>query len=490
MDVRGNERLRFGDFEFDSLSGRLFRGERPVKIQPQPLRVLAALLEKAGEIVSREHLRTRIWGDSTFVEFDQGLNYCIRQIRLALRDGASKPLYIETLPKQGYRFIAQVTVSDGCCLSRIRQPARFRRIRRRTRSTSSRTASPARPRLVSVWRLAFAVFAALAIGGAALYSSLRPRPAGVKYTQLTDFTDSALAPALSPDGRMVAFIRGSSSFLTADQIYVKVLPNGEARRLTDDPRLKYNLAFTPDGAQIAYTVLQLPNWATYTVSVLGGDSHLFLGNAAGLTLARPAPASLFPNPFRPAYGNRYRSRDRAGISRAIFSTTRTGDGALLLGFSRPQIGLGRRDGRKRGLGALPADFARRPLRRRAHRPPRTVHVCRLVAGWVVDVFHGFGGRAQPPVAPALSGRKAGADHVWPDRSGRSGGRAGWPFHHHFDGSACKAPSGFTMPMASGPCRRREKSWRTSPLPPLARTTAFCTTFCGTVRMVRARNSGA
>ena len=132
-----------------------------------------------------------------------------------------------------------------------------------------------------VW--SFAVFAVLAIGGAALYSSLRPHPAAVKYTQLTDFTDSALAPALSPDGRMVAFIRGSSSFLTADQIYVKVLPNGEARRLTDDPRLKYNLAFTPDGAQIAYTVLHLPNWVTYTVSVLGGDSHLFLSNAAGLT---------------------------------------------------------------------------------------------------------------------------------------------------------------------------------------------------------------
>ena len=82
---------------------------------------------------------------------------------------------------------------------------------------------------------------------------------------------------------MVAFIRGSSSFLTADQIYVKVLPNGEARRLTDDPRLKYHLAFTPDGSQIAYTVLQPPSWVTYTVSVLGGDSHLFLSNAAGMT---------------------------------------------------------------------------------------------------------------------------------------------------------------------------------------------------------------
>jgi DNA-binding winged helix-turn-helix (wHTH) protein/Tol biopolymer transport system component len=269
MAVHGNERLRFGDFEFDSLSGTLLRGERPVKIQPQPLRVLAALLESPGEVVSREYLRTRIWGDSTFVEFDQGLNYCIRQIRLALRDGASKPLYIETLPKQGYRLIAPVTV-----LADVNQPF----------DTNQSGAEPV-ARNMSVWRLAVAVLVALAIGGAALF--LVPHPSGVSYTQLTDFTDSALAPALSPDGRMVAFIRGSSSFLTADQIYVKVLPNGEAKRLTDDPRPKYNLAFTPDGTQIAYTVLELHKWATYTVSVLGGDSHLFLGNAAGLTWLDP-----------------------------------------------------------------------------------------------------------------------------------------------------------------------------------------------------------
>jgi DNA-binding winged helix-turn-helix (wHTH) protein/Tol biopolymer transport system component len=275
MDVRGNERLRFGDFEFDSLSERLFRGQRRVKIQPQPLRVLATLLEKPGEVVSREHLRTRIWGDSTFVEFDQGLNYCIRQIRIALRDGTSKTLYIETLPKQGYRFVAQVTVTTPHDLP---EPAR--------EDMGLLLAGPP-ARQVRVWRLALAAFAALMIVGAALYSFFRPHPAVVKYTQLTDFTDSALAPTLSPDGRMVAFIRGSSSFLTADQIYVKVLPNGEARRLTDDPRRKYSLAFTPDGAQIAYTVLHLPNWVTYTVSVLGGDSHLFLSNAAGLTWLDP-----------------------------------------------------------------------------------------------------------------------------------------------------------------------------------------------------------
>jgi DNA-binding winged helix-turn-helix (wHTH) protein len=113
MHVGGNGRLRFGNFEYDSQSGKLFREGRPVKIQPQPLRVLGVLLERAGEIVFREQLHTRVWGDATFVEFDQSLNYCIRQIRLALRDGASEPLFIETLPKQGYRFIARVTVAPG-----------------------------------------------------------------------------------------------------------------------------------------------------------------------------------------------------------------------------------------------------------------------------------------------------------------------------------------------------------------------------------------
>src|SRR5277367_6693932 len=113
MEVGGNGRLRFGDFEFDLLSGKLFRKNRPVKIQPQPLRVLGVLLERAGEIVPREQLRTRVWGDATFVEFDQGLNYCIRQIRLALHDGASEPVFIETLPKQGYRFIARVVAAPG-----------------------------------------------------------------------------------------------------------------------------------------------------------------------------------------------------------------------------------------------------------------------------------------------------------------------------------------------------------------------------------------
>src|SRR5271170_855469 len=113
MGTNGHGRRRFGDFEFDFEAGRLFRDGEAVRIQPQPLRVLEVLVERPGEIVSREELRNRVWGEATFVEFDQGLNYCIRQIRLALSDNAGDPLYVETLPRQGYRFIASVLLAPN-----------------------------------------------------------------------------------------------------------------------------------------------------------------------------------------------------------------------------------------------------------------------------------------------------------------------------------------------------------------------------------------
>jgi DNA-binding winged helix-turn-helix (wHTH) protein len=98
--------VRFGMFEVDLRNGELRKGGVLVKLQQQPFKVLALLVERPGDIVTREELRCRIWGGDTFVDFDQGLNFCIKQIRAALGDQADTPRYVETLPRRGYRFIA------------------------------------------------------------------------------------------------------------------------------------------------------------------------------------------------------------------------------------------------------------------------------------------------------------------------------------------------------------------------------------------------
>jgi DNA-binding winged helix-turn-helix (wHTH) protein/TolB-like protein len=105
-------RVRFGLFQFDPATGELAREGTPIRLQPQPARVLALLVERPGELVSRDDLRRHVWGNETFVDFERGLNFCIAQIRSALGDSADSPRYVETVPKRGYRFIAPATV-DG-----------------------------------------------------------------------------------------------------------------------------------------------------------------------------------------------------------------------------------------------------------------------------------------------------------------------------------------------------------------------------------------
>ena len=97
----------FGDFEFRSASGELFRAGRRVPLQDQPARVLAMLLAAGGNLVTRREIQHRLWGPDTFVDYEQGLNFAIRQLRMALEDSATQPRFIETLPRRGYRFVAQ-----------------------------------------------------------------------------------------------------------------------------------------------------------------------------------------------------------------------------------------------------------------------------------------------------------------------------------------------------------------------------------------------
>ena len=98
--------VRFGVFELDARSGELRSKGSRVKLQDQPLQVLLAVLEKPGQVVTREELRARLWPADTFVDFDHGLNAAVKRLRDALGDTAENPRYIETLPRHGYRFIA------------------------------------------------------------------------------------------------------------------------------------------------------------------------------------------------------------------------------------------------------------------------------------------------------------------------------------------------------------------------------------------------
>src|SRR5689334_23602588 len=108
----GDGLIRFGEFELEPMTGELRKAGLPVKLQPQPLRVLVLLASNAGRLVTREEIQQAIWEGVTFVDFEHGLNFCIKRIRVALGDNAQAPRFIETLPRRGYRFIADV--DSGC----------------------------------------------------------------------------------------------------------------------------------------------------------------------------------------------------------------------------------------------------------------------------------------------------------------------------------------------------------------------------------------
>lgn len=100
--------LKFGEFVVDPRAGELYRRGKKVKLQQQPMQVLLALLEKPGQIATREELREKIWPADTFVDFEHSLNTAVKKLRLALGDRPTKSKFVETLPRRGYRFLPNV----------------------------------------------------------------------------------------------------------------------------------------------------------------------------------------------------------------------------------------------------------------------------------------------------------------------------------------------------------------------------------------------
>ena len=204
-------------------------------------------------------------------------------------------------------------------------------------STESGTVSaPQSPARRIRWAAAAILMAVALAGGVALIILRLHRPAvptPLQYTQLTNFADSATSPALSPDGRMLAFIRGESTFGGPGQIYVKLLPDGEPVQLTHDDRLKRGSPkFSPDGARIAYTALDRGRIGTLgSCRYSEGSRASFLANASGTYLdrlrSRPATRVVFrtdrpgpPDGHRHLYGEPRRSsalficRPRTGMA--------------------------------------------------------------------------------------------------------------------------------------------------------------------------------
>ena len=115
--------VKFDAYALDLRAGELFKNGKKIKIQEQPVQILAMLLERPGEVVTREELRERLWSEDTFVDFEHSLNTAIKKLRLALNDDPEKPRFIETLRRRGYRFAAAVAESAEAPAQRATVPA-------------------------------------------------------------------------------------------------------------------------------------------------------------------------------------------------------------------------------------------------------------------------------------------------------------------------------------------------------------------------------
>ena len=303
--------LQFGPFELDCGRFELRRKGHALRIERKPMELLILLASRDGQLVTRVEIAQRLWSTEVFVDTEHGINTAIRKLRYLLRDDPNDPQFIQTVTGMGYRFIAPVAAVEANVPIEV------------VPELAPTVIAPSQRRTLR-WYLTGTACLAFALGGILLYE-LRHRAPEIEYTQLTEFTDSSVGPALSPDGHMLAFFRSSYSFFTPDPIYVKMLPNGEAKRVTDDSRPKYGLAFSPDGSQIAYTVLEHTGFSTYEVSALGGEPHLLLKNAAGLVWLDPQQF-LF-------------SEIRSGIHLGVVTESATGTGLREIYFPAHERGM-------------------------------------------------------------------------------------------------------------------------------------------------------
>ncbi len=252
--------IRFGVFEVNLASGELRKGGVRIKVQDLPFRFLAVLLERPGEVVTREQLRETLWPDGVYVDFDRSLNAAVSRIRDALGDSAETPRFVETLPRRGYRFVAP---AEGFAGERQEAPARARRRR-------------------LAW-VAAAAAAVLMIAGAAFWNFMPTAPEAalepMRPVPLTSYPGHEGGGSFSPDGNQMAFPWNGEEQENYD-IYVKVVGPGPPLRLTTHPDWDGTPAWSPDGRWIAF-LRGIPEarekMGLYLIPPLGGTERKLAG---------------------------------------------------------------------------------------------------------------------------------------------------------------------------------------------------------------------
>src|SRR5246127_2175415 len=304
MPVNTPRTWRFGVFELDASSGELRRNGTLVKLREQPASILLLLLEHAGQMVTREQLRQHLWPSDTFVDFDHSLNTAVMKLREALGDSAEKPLYIETIPKKGYRFVAPVShpadTQNGGASSRSTAASELAVSNTREQSNgsievpSNTPDEKGRRRLLSMKVAILILLVVSAIGIAAIIrsASLRsafqfgspPKPSSgepnrmspnLRSSILTSAPGDAQSPSFSPDGRQIAFVWDGVERRHYD-IYVQLVGSDTPLQLTHHKRgdgVPGSPQWSPDGREIAFARCNSERDGVYTVPALGGPER-------------------------------------------------------------------------------------------------------------------------------------------------------------------------------------------------------------------------
>jgi eukaryotic-like serine/threonine-protein kinase len=279
-------RMAFGPFEVNPATGELRLGGMRVRLPRQPFQILLALLETPGEVVTREQLRAKIWPEGTFVDFEHGLGAAMNKLRRALNDSAKDPIYIETVPGYGYRFIGTVELRLPPAAVPVQSPLRSgippQAIEKAADTPQARDkpfaggaviaqALPQKPMMLHRRWLA-ATISCVAVSTAVGWWMHRSRaePAPMHLIRLT--TDPGLSgfPALSSDGKLLAY---SSDQDGQQDLYVKQVAGGLPIRLTSDGEGNTTPDFSPDGTKILFRS-DRQGGGIYEVPAFGGEIRL------------------------------------------------------------------------------------------------------------------------------------------------------------------------------------------------------------------------